>query len=393
MESEGVTRCQLLISKDVFESLTMYDPRMRKLADVLVDHSLKLKKGEVVYVETFDMPTEMVEVLLDKIYEVGATPQVSLRSAKVLRKFFMGADEATMRLTGEIELEKMKRSQAYIGMRGSHNITETSDVPAEKMKLYNQHWWGPVHTNRRISDTRWVVLRWPTSAMAQQAEMSTEGFEDFYFKTCTLDYDRMSKAMDPLVSLMQRTDKVRLVGPGTDLRFSIKGIPIIKCDGALNIPDGEVYTAPVKDSVNGTIHYNAKTLYQGKVFENILLKFREGRIVEATSSNTKALNAILDTDEGARYVGEFAIGVNPYVTKAMLDTLFDEKITGSIHFTPGNSYNDAYNGNRSTVHWDMVLIQTPEWGGGEIYFDDVLIRKDGRFVLNELEGLNPERLS
>jgi len=388
-----LSRCQLLISKDVFESLIMYDPRMRKLADVLVDHSLKLKKGEVVYVETFDMPTEMVEVLLDKIYEVGATPQVSLRSAKVLRKFFMGADEATMRLTGEIELEKMKRSQAYIGMRGSHNITETSDVPAEKMKLYNQHWWGPVHTNRRISDTRWVVLRWPTSAMAQQAEMSTEGFEDFYFKTCTLDYERMSKAMDPLVSLMQRTDKVRLLGPGTDLRFSIKGIPIIKCDGALNIPDGEVYTAPVKDSVNGTIHYNAKTLYQGKVFENILLKFREGRIVEATSSNTKALNSILDTDEGARYVGEFAIGVNPYVTKAMLDTLFDEKITGSIHFTPGNSYNDAYNGNRSTVHWDMVLIQTPEWGGGEIYFDDVLVRKDGRFVLRELEGLNPERLS
>ena len=371
----------------------MYDPRMRKLADVLVDHSLKLKKGEVVYVETFDMPAEMVEVLIEKIYEVGATPQVSLRSAKVLRKFFIGADEATMRLTGEIELEKMKRSQAYIGMRGSHNITETSDVPAEKMKLYNQHWWGPVHTNRRISDTRWVVLRWPTSAMAQQAEMSTEGFEDFYFKTCTLDYERMSKAMDPLVSLMQRTDKVRLLGPGTDLRFSIKGIPIIKCDGALNIPDGEVYTAPVKDSVNGTIHYNAKTLYQGKVFENILLKFREGRIVEATSSNTKALNSILDTDEGARYVGEFAIGVNPYVTKAMLDTLFDEKITGSIHFTPGNSYNDAYNGNRSTVHWDMVLIQTPEWGGGEIYFDDVLVRKDGRFVLRELEGLNPERLS
>ncbi len=385
MDSEGNPPYgQLLISKDVFESLIMYDPRMRKLADVLVDHSLKLKKGEVVYVETFDMPSEMVEVLIEKIYEVGATPQVSLRSAKVLRKFFMGADEATMRLTGEIELEKMKRSQAYIGMRGSYNITETSDVPAEKMKLYNQHWWGPVHTNRRISDTRWVVLRWPTSAMAQQAEMSTEGFEDFYFKTCTLDYDRMSKAMDPLVSLMQRTDKVRLVGPGTDLRFSIKGIPIIKCDGALNIPDGEVYTAPVKDSVNGTIQYNAKTLYQGKVFENILLKFKDGKIVEATSSNTKALNAILDTDEGARYIGEFAIGVNPYVTKAMLDTLFDEKITGSIHFTPGNSYNDAYNGNRSTVHWDMVLIQTPEWGGGEIYFDDVLIRKDGRFVIDEL---------
>jgi aminopeptidase len=371
----------------------MYDPRMRRLAEVLVDHSIKLKKGEVVYIETFDMPSEMVEVLIDRVYEVGGVPLISLRSVKVLRKFYMGADETTMRLTGETEMEKMKRAQAYIGMRGSHNITETSDVPAEKMKLYNQYWWGPVHTNQRISNTRWVVLRWPTSAMAQQAEMSTEGFEDFYFKTCTLDYERMSKAMDPLVALMQSTDRVRLVSPGTDLEFSIKGIPIIKCDGERNIPDGEVYTAPVRDSVNGTIQYNAKTLYQGKVFENILLKFKEGRIYEATSSNTKALNAILDTDEGARYVGEFAIGLNPFVKKPMLDTLFDEKIAGSIHFTPGNAYDIAFNGNRSTVHWDMVLIQTPEWGGGEIFFDDVLIRKDGHFVIEELKGLNPEKLA
>jgi aminopeptidase len=371
----------------------MYDPRMRRLAEVLVDHSIKLKKGEVVYIETFDMPSEMVEVLIDKVYEVGGVPLISLRSVKVLRKFYMGADEATMRLTGETELEKMKRAQAYIGMRGSHNITETSDVPAEKMKLYNQYWWGPVHTGRRLTDTRWVVLRWPTSAMAQQAEMSTEGFEDFYFKTCTLDYDRMSKAMDPLVRLMQRTDRVRLVSPGTDLEFSIKGIPIIKSDGERNIPDGEVYTAPVRDSVNGTIQYNTKTLYQGKVFENILLKFKDGRIHEGTSSNTKAMNAILDTDEGARYVGEFAIGLNPFVNKPMLDTLFDEKIAGSIHFTPGNAYDIAFNGNRSTIHWDIVLIQTPEWGGGEIFFDDVLIRKDGRFVIEDLMGLNPEKLA
>jgi aminopeptidase len=317
---------------------------------------------------------------------------VSLRSARIFRKLLKGADERTVAQIGEIELEKMKRAQAYIGMRGSFNITENSDVPADRMELYNKLWWGPVHSEWRVPRTKWVVLRWPTSAMAQQAQMSTEAFEDFYFDTCTLDYSKMSMAMDPLVSLLERTDQVRIVGPGTDLSFSIKDIPVVKCDGERNMPDGEVFTAPVKNSVNGAISYNAKTLYQGKVFENTVLRFKDGKVVETASSNTRDLNAILDTDEGARYVGEFAIGVNPFINKAMLDTLFDEKIAGSIHFTPGNAYKEADNGNRSTVHWDMVLVQTPECGGGEIYFDGVLVRKDGRFVIEELKGLNPENL-
>ncbi len=371
----------------------MYDPRMRKLADVLIDHSVRLQKGETVYIEAFDMPVEMLEVLLDKVSEVGGIPLVSLRSARVFRKLMMNADKETIGQIGEIELAKMKRSQAYIGMRGSFNITESSDVPPDRMDLYYKLWWGPVHSEWRVPKTKWVVLRWPTSAMAQQAQMSTEAFEDFYFNTCTLDYSKMSKAMDPLVRLLERTDMVHIKGPGTDLRFSIKDIPVVKCDGERNIPDGEVYTAPVKDSVNGTLRYNARTLYQGKVFDNVALTFKDGKVVEATSSDTKGLNTILDTDEGARYVGEFAMGVNPFINNAMLDTLFDEKIAGSIHFTPGNAYDEADNGNRSTIHWDMVLVQTPEMGGGEIYFDGVLVRKDGRFVLDELKGLNPENLS
>ena len=240
--------------------------------------------------------------------------------------------------------------------------------------------------------TKWVVLRYPNPAMAQNAGTSTEAFEKFYFDVCTLDYSKMDRAMDALRARMERADKVRLTGKGTDLTFSIKGIPAIKCAGHMNIPDGEVYTAPVKDSVNGVITYNAPTLENGIRHENVRLVFKDGKIVGATSSDTAALNAVLDTDEGARYVGEFAIGVNPYVTKPMLDILFDEKISGSIHFTPGCSYDDAFNGNKSSVHWDMVLIQTPEWGGGEIYFDGELIRKDGLFVPDDLKCLNPEAL-
>lgn len=280
----------------------------------------------------------------------------------------------------------------YIGVRGSDNVSELSDVPADKMNLYETLYSTPVHHGIRVPKTRWVVLRYPNASMAQLSGTSSEAFEDFYFQVCNLDYSKMSRAMKALVELMNRTDKVRLTGRDTDLTFSIKDIPAIACDGQLNIPDGEVYTAPVRDSINGVITYNTPSLYQGFTFENVRLEFENGKIVKATANNTERLNQILDTDEGARYVGEFAIGVNPYILKPMKDILFDEKIMGSIHFTPGNCYDDAYNGNASAIHWDLVMIQREEYGGGEIYFDDRLIRRNGRFVLPELDCLNPENL-
>lgn len=235
-------------------------------------------------------------------------------------------------------------------------------------------------------------MRYPNDSMSQMANMSTEAFENFYFNVCTLDYAKMDKAMDPLVELMNKTDKVRITGVGTDLTFSIKGLNAMKCAGELNIPDGEIFTAPVRDSVNGCISYNTPALYQGFTYENIRFEFKDGKIVKATANDTERVNQVLNIDEGARYIGEFAIGVNPYILKAMKDTLFDEKIMGSIHFTPGRAYDDCFNGNRSAIHWDLVFIQTPEYGGGEIWFDDVLVRKDGKFVLKSLEGLNPENL-
>ena len=228
--------------------------------------------------------------------------------------------------------------------------------------------------------------------MAQLANTSLEAFEDFYFDVCTLDYSKMDRAMDALATLMERTDKVHIKGPGTDLTFSIKDIPAIKCAGECNIPDGEVYTAPVKDSMNGIISYNTPSEEQGFTYENIVFEIENGKIVKATSNDNDRINHLLDTDEGARYFGEFAIGVNPYILEPMKDTLFDEKICGSFHLTPGASYEDAPNGNKSAVHWDLVMIQRAEYGGGEIYFDDVLIRKDGIFTLPELACLNPENL-
>lgn len=317
---------------------------------------------------------------------------MQLTDRTVQRAMLKNANKEQLELWAELDLERMKKMDCYIGIRAGENVNDMADVPEENMKLYNALYSHPVHSEERVKRTKWVVLRYPNASMAQLANTSTEAFEDFYFDVCNLDYSKMDRAQDPLAELMRNTDKVRIVGPGTDLSFSIKNIGAEKCSGQKNIPDGEVYTAPVRDSVNGTIAYNTPTLYNGVTFENIKFRFENGKIVEATGSDTKRLNEILDSDEGARYIGEFAIGFNPYILTPMKDILFDEKIAGSLHFTPGQAYDVTDNGNRSSIHWDLVLIQRPEYGGGEIYFDDRLIRKDGLFVIPELEALNPENL-
>jgi len=370
----------------------MLDPRIQQLADVLVRHSLAVQPGDKVLVETFDIPPEAVAAVVRTLAEAGALPVVETRHNRVLRELYRNATEEQMRLIGGFELARMREMDGYIGLRGGPNATEHSDVPAEQMALYQRHWWKPVHSDERCSRTRWVVLRWPSPSMAQAAGMSTDQFEDFYFRACCFDYAKLARAVEPLKERLLRTREIRLVGPGTDLTIQKGEINVIPCVGDRNIPDGECFTAPLREGVQGTIAFNTVSVYQGKTFENIRLTLKDGKIVEATASDTAALNAILDSDEGARYIGEFSLGFHPFVLHPMRDTLFDEKIAGSIHFTPGNAYEVADNGNRSEVHWDMVLIQRPEYGGGEIYFDGELVRKDGLFVAPELTVLNPDQL-
>lgn len=370
----------------------MKDPRIQKLASQLIQYSCRLQKGEKVLIENTGIEKEMVIALVEEAYKVGALPFVSLKDPSVNRALLMGADAAQYDMMAKNEADLMKQMDAYIGLRSGDNANEMSDVPADKLKIQGETIMTKVHSNIRVPKTKWVVLRYPHPSMAQMAKMSTEAFENFYFDVCTLDYSKMDKAMDNLVALMNQTDRVRLVGPGTDLTFSIKDIPAIKCAGEMNIPDGEVFTAPVKNSINGKLSYNTPSPYRGFTFDNVSFTFKDGKIIEATANHTEKINEILDSDEGARYVGEFAIGVNPFIREPMGDILFDEKIDGSFHFTPGQAYEEADNSNRSQIHWDLVCIQRPEYGGGEIYFDDVLIRKDGRFVLPKLECLNPENL-
>lgn len=370
----------------------LVDPRIEKLAHNLVNYSCSVQKGENVFIEATGVDYQLVNCIVKEVVKAGGFPFVSMKDNRVERELCMNMSEELAKRMEDFDNYKMKKMQAYIGIRGGENAYEKSDVPQDKMKVFNKFYATPVHLETRVKHTKWVILRYPTQGMSSMSAMSTEAFEDLYFDVCNLDYSKMDKAMTPLVELMNKTDKVRIVAPNTDLTFSIKGIGAVKCSGKCNIPDGEVYTAPVKDSVNGRITYNVPSVQGGKKFENISLLFKDGKIIEATSNDTKAINEVFDTDEGARYVGEFAIGVNPYVTRAMGDILFDEKISGSIHFTPGECYDDAYNGNVSSIHWDLVLDQTLAHGGGEIYFDDILIRKDGLFVLDALKCLNPENL-
>jgi aminopeptidase len=370
----------------------MMDPRIEKLANILIDYSCSIKKGEKILLDCYGSTAkDLLKALIRQVYSSGGIPFYNLKDNSISREIVKNCSHEQLRFMRKIDLAQMKEMDAYVGIRAYENVNEMADVDRSKVSQYIKDYSKDV-VDWRVKKTKWVVLRYPNNSMAQLANTSLESFQDFYFNVCNLDYKKMSEAMDSLVGFMEKTDKVTIKGQNTDLSFSIKGIPAIKCAGIHNIPDGEVFTAPIKNSVNGIISFNIPQIEHGITFENISMVFKNGKIVEARSNETVKLNEILDTDSGSRYIGEFSLGVNPHITRPMKDGLFDEKIMGSFHFTPGKCYEEADNGNKSALHWDMVYIQTPEYGGGEIYFDDVLIRKDGKFVVRELEKLNPENL-
>jgi aminopeptidase len=371
----------------------MSDPRWDRLADILLNHSTKLKAGETVLVECFDLEDDTLPRLLArKAAFRGAHILIETKQARIVRELVRNATETQMKIWGAVELLRMQSVQAYIGLRGAKNISEMSDVPNDRLGIYNTHFLTPVHFEQRVKHTRWCVLRLPNESMAQQAGMSTEAFADFYFEVCNLDYPKLSKALRPLVQRMEAAKNVRITGPDTELTFSIDGIPVVPCSGEMNIPDGEVFTCPVRDSVNGRVKFNTPTIYQGSAFDGVSLEFEHGRVVQfdCEGGDKTKLAAIFGADEGARFIGEWSIGCNPKILNPMRDILFDEKIAGSFHLTPGNAYDEADNGNRSKIHWDLVQIQREECGGGTIEFDGVPIRVNGRFVPAELQALDPD---
>ncbi len=362
-----------------------------ELAKKLVNYSCRVQKGDKVWIEYSACTPSFIEAVTQQVFEAGGYPILRPVDAMLHRMELTEGTEQYFDVLASIDEKIMANMDAVILIKGENNAFELSDVPKDKVAMYDRIYNKRVHLTHRINK-KWVLLSFPTPAFAQSAGMSTEAFTKHYYNVCTLDYGKMCKCMEPLKELMLHTDKVHIVSPDTDLTFSIKGIGVVKCCGECNIPDGECYTAPVKDSINGHIHFNVPAMYNGVKHDDIRLEFVNGKIVKATSSNPKHLNQILDTDEGARYIGEFSFGLNPYIDFAINDILFDEKMCRSIHMACGNAYADADNGNRSSVHWDLILSHDSDMGGGEIYFDDKLIRKNGEFIVPKLVGLNKDNL-
>lgn len=366
----------------------MSDPREKKLADLLVRYSVRLEKGEKCLINATDVPVTMTEALIDAVYEVGGFPIVRVWNERIERAMAEHATEASVGVWADVDSYTMKQMDAFIGIRGIANVRELASIPRQ-VSLVSSLYGTPVHHKIRVPHTKWVVTRYPTEIMAMQAGRSTREFEDFFYRVTTeVDYGDMARRFAEAKPFLDAVDRVRIVAPGTDLSFSIKGMGWIPCAGEMNIPDGEIYTAPVKDSVQGTIAYNCDSTSRGHKFSDIRFTFKDGKIIEAHADDDELLNRILDTDAGARYIGEFALGVNPQITEPMDNILFDEKIAGSFHFTPGNAYDDCDNGNRSAVHWDLVQRQSSAAGGGEIWMDGVLVRKDGIFIHDALKVLN-----
>lgn len=371
------------------------DERISQLAENVLKNSVGLKKGEKIYIEAFSESTkDLFNEFIRLAAKMGATPFYFYNDNSFIKNLISNSTPVQIEQYAKWHADLMDDMDCYVAVRGYDDLFALSDVPAAKMRAYRDIFQNKVHFDRRVAKTRWCVMRYPNDTFAAVSKMSREALENFFFEACLVDYKKMGKAMQPLKKLMDKTDRVRIKGPGTDLSFSIKDLKAVVCDGNMNIPDGEVCTAPVKNSINGHIQFNTDTIYGGTFYSNIYLEFKDGKIVKAESrANNDSLQRQINADEGARYMGEFAIGVNPYIRKEMLDILFDEKIAKSLHMAIGNSYDDeTFNGNRSSVHWDLVLIQDKAHGGGEIWFDDVLIRKNGEFVLPELKALNPEHL-
>lgn len=370
----------------------MKDPRIEQLAKNLIQYSIKLQPGEKLLIEVDGLETPLAKELVKQAYAVGGVPFLLIHNHELLREVIIGCTKEQLEAMASYDLNRVNDMQAYILIRAGENMSELSGVSPDQMALYRKHYAQKIN-GTRYHHTKWCILRYPNHAMAQQANMSTEDMEDLYFNVCNLDYSKMDRAMDNLVALMNQTDKVKLTGPGTDLTFSIKGMPVMKDAGLMNLPDGEVYTMPVKESVHGYITYNTPSLKEGFTYDQIRFEVKDGRIIQATANDTERINRLLDTDQGSRFFGEFGIGLNPYIEKPMKDTLFDEKIWGSYHFTPGCvPIGSPGNENWSELHWDIVNIQRPEYGGGEIWFDDLLVRKEGLFIPESLHALNPDNL-
>ncbi len=367
------------------------DPRIEKAAKTILHHSVRAQTGDKVLIHAVDRGDALVEALVKEAYDSKLVPFVELERTDVRRAILEGATGEQLAMMAKPSADLMTQMDCYVNIDAEENSSEFSNVSQDQMSLYTQYYRSQINAARK--NLRWVSLTYPTVGMAQNADMSLSEFSDYYFQLMGMDYDKLEAAMLPMAERMRAADQVRIVAPGTDLTVSLKGFTALIAAGEHNLPDGEIASTPVRDSMNGTISFNIPSMHNGFLFKDIKLTFKDGKVVEAEANDTERFLKEISLDEGCRYIGEFSMGTNPYVNNPVHDTLFDEKMWGSMHMALGACYNfpGRDNNNRSCIHWDLILNHRPEYGGGEVWLDGELVRKDGLYVPKELQCLNPDQ--
>jgi len=375
----------------------MPDPRDVKLAELLVNYSIDLKKGENVYLLTDSVETlPLFLEVYKKIISVGGYPYPHILldphlSAEAFDYIWMKyASEEQLHHFSEIKYHEMKAMHAYIRIGGPANKQHLAGISRERIAL-RQKVTKPILDERLRK--KWVVTRYPTPSMAQAANMSTEDFINFYYNACLIDWQQQEQLQEKIKNVFEKGKIIRIIGENTDLRFSIEHRKVIKCYGkckhladlgiweGCNMPDGEIYIAPVENSAEGYIKYTYPYNKEGEIISGIFFRFEHGKIVEYKAEvNQEALKIMLETDEGAKRIGEFGIGTNDGIQRFVNDVLFDEKIAGTVHVTPGNAYEGSGGLNKSAVHADIVKDLRKEYGGGEIQVDGETVQKDGKWT-------------
>ena len=354
----------------------MVDPRVAKAADILVNHSARVKKGDYVQIISEPAAQDLVLEVYRLVLKNGAYPVTKLSLPGQSYIYYKNASDEQLRNFPQIAFHEIKNTDAVIYIGAPSNTKELTAIDPKKISLRQAI--TKRFSDYRVEKTRWVLFEYPTDSLAQDAEMSLEDFKDFAYGAVNIDWKKESKKQDKIKAIVDKGKEVHILGKETDLRFSIAGKKAVKCDGKHNMPDGEVFTEPVKHSVNGHIFYEFPAVHGGREVCGVRLVFKNGKVVKATAEkNQDFLIKMLDTDAGSRYLGEFGIGVNYRIDRFIKNILFDEKIGGTIHLALGRAYSETGGENDSAIHWDMIKDLRK---GGEVYIDGKLLEKNGKFA-------------
>ena len=357
----------------------LHDPRVNKLADILVNYSTRVKKGDTVSISGPDSAKPLIlEIYREALKKHPKEIVTHISFEETQEILYSTATPAQLKQFPQTAMDIVKKTDVWIGIIAPNNTRNLSGIDPAQMSIH-QKTLQPL-LNHRVEHTRWVLTAFPTPGQAQEADMSLNAFSDFIFSTMIdVDWAGMIKKQNSLAKRFESSSIVRIVGEDTDLSMSIKGRKVVADNGEANMPGGEVFTSVVEDSAEGYIHYTYPAIYGGNEVDGVKLWFEKGKVVKATAKKGEAfLNHMLDMDQGARYIGELGIGNNFKINKFIKSILFDEKIGGSVHLALGRSYTETLGKNESALHWDMIKDLRL---GGELYLDGTMVQKDGRWLI------------